>query len=241
MSCCGPLRALTRQPTVGDSFSCLHGVQLTHEPDGALTATSLSALFSLTGYNRLLYLSAPGLLLNSKPLERLFSKRSDSPAAGLPDDAQRSPQTPTSALLIQPSKDEHTRIVDAHASRSTLSATALLRTQYPAFDKLFSAQPALDAVAGEGDDAPYAFRTADLRAASGLANATTLLAAAGYARLSDDGLPGPEYDIPSSRWARAAPHGAEAHKAWESLYTRFRDRRMEVCGLDLEPWPEAWP
>lgn len=67
-------------------------------------------------------------------------------------------------------------------------------------------------------------------------NVSVFEAATTYVRLSDPELPGPEYDVPYADRARIRPKNSEAREAWEKLYERFRQRRMEVCGLDLEFW-----
>ncbi|KAI9825129.1 MAG: hypothetical protein M1832_001449 [Thelocarpon impressellum] len=195
----------------------------------SLPPGALSHLFSLTSYNRILYLSAPGLLLNPKPLECLFSKRSHSPVAGL-SDGGAPPHRDTSILLIQPSKDEHRRLLDAHRSDPALSSHHLLKAKYPTLNALLSS-PAM-----ENDEAPFFVRPSDLRAANTLQNATTFLSLAGFVHLGDGRLPGPEYDIPRATFSKASPEGAEARKVWDAVYSRFREERMDVCGLDLEPW-----
>ena len=61
------------------------------------------------------------------------------------------------------------------------------------------------------------------------------MAKAAYVHLSDPGIPGPEYDIPRQVYLRSRPQGAESRKVWEDLYELYRMRRMDICGLDLEP------
>lgn len=57
-----------------------------------------------------------------------------------------------------------------------------------------------------------------------------------FVRLREAGMPGPEYDVPYADRAKMRPKNAQAREAWEQLYEGFRQRRMEVCGLDLEYW-----
>ena len=47
-------------------------------------------------------------------------------------------------------------------------------------------------------------------------------------------MPGPEYDVPYSTRVKMRPLNTQADEAWSRLYERFRQQRMEVCGLDLE-------
>jgi hypothetical protein len=55
-----------------------------------------------------------------------------------------------------------------------------------------------------------------------------------YVIVEDEGLPGPEFDIPYGDWLSARPEEGEQRRAWEGVYERYRDARREVCGLDLE-------
>ena len=66
-------------------------------------------------------------------------------------------------------------------------------------------------------------------------SAADFLDATGYVHLSDPGLPGPEYDVPRSKLFTAQPTDPDARKAWQQSYEMYRQQRMEVCGLDLEP------
>ena len=66
---------------------------------------------------------------------------------------------------------------------------------------------------------------------------TGLKSSTAYIHFSDSTLPGPEYDIPRDVFLREAPREGQTRKLWEGWYEKFRDLRMEVCGLDLEPMP----
>ena len=66
-------------------------------------------------------------------------------------------------------------------------------------------------------------------------NASAFIEETAYVRIKDDRLPGPEYGAPRGRLADAMPREMEARRAWEAVYERFREARMDVCGLDLEP------
>lgn len=58
-----------------------------------------------------------------------------------------------------------------------------------------------------------------------------------YVRLTDQGFPGPEFDIPSQTVVRAKPKLPQHRVIWEMVYEIFKERRMSICGLDLEPFP----
>ena len=63
------------------------------------------------------------------------------------------------------------------------------------------------------------------------------MAKAAYVQLSDPGISGPEYNIDRQVYLQSRPRSAEARRAWEDLYDMYRMRRMDICGLDLEPMP----
>lgn len=186
----------------------------------------LTILLSLLHYNRVLLLQAPGLILDSTPLDLLFTLPMETPMLGLA--ASQEDKSQPSILLLQPSRDTYQEI-----------ASSLPEGVYP--DSEFLQRVTLESAP---TDPKYHTR---LLAETGLLgdesvasfNTTQFLDTTGYVRLSDTGLPGPEYDIPRQDFIRAMPSGKQARKAWETVYERYRDQRMDVCGLDLEPVEEV--
>nr|OQO23820.1 hypothetical protein B0A51_08142 [Rachicladosporium sp. CCFEE 5018] len=69
-------------------------------------------------------------------------------------------------------------------------------------------------------------------------NGTAWLEDTAYIRFSDPLLPGPEYDAPWSMKFAARPRNKDADWTWTKLYGDFAQRRLEVCGLELEEWRE---
>ncbi|KAI7137661.1 hypothetical protein KC352_g30305 [Hortaea werneckii] len=67
-------------------------------------------------------------------------------------------------------------------------------------------------------------------------NATAYLDQVSYIRFSDPKLPGPEYDVPWPQKVAARPSNKDADWTWTKLYGEFAQKRMDVCGLDLETW-----
>lgn len=67
--------------------------------------------------------------------------------------------------------------------------------------------------------------------------ATNFFKSISYVHLTDPGFPGPEFDIPSKTFVRARPKLPQNRAIWERVYEIFRERRMSICGLDLEPFP----
>jgi hypothetical protein len=80
------------------------------------------------------------------------------------------------------------------------------------------------------------YESQNLRNAIDDFNATAFEHSTTFVRLSDPELPGPEYDVPYSDKVKIRPQNEQAQEAWSNLYERFRQRRMEICGLDLETY-----
>ena len=81
-------------------------------------------------------------------------------------------------------------------------------------------------------------RTSDLGFQGEAFNSTAYLEQAGYIRLSDPAILGPDYNIPRHVLLQSQPTVIQTGKTWLDLYELYRTRRMDVCGLDLEPVPE---
>lgn len=184
----------------------------------------LTNLLALHYYNRVLYLKPSGLILDSIPLDLLFTLPMDSPILGLSAPTSRSEISPPSILLLQPSKSTYRHI-----------SSSLPEGAYP--DTEF-----LNLIHVESAPTDAKFHTRLLAETSTLDaesvaefNATEFLELTGYVHIEDPGMEGPEYDVPRPDFVRAMPSGKQARKAWESVYERYRDARRDVCGLDLEP------
>ncbi|KAL8878874.1 MAG: hypothetical protein Q9192_008355, partial [Flavoplaca navasiana] len=70
-------------------------------------------------------------------------------------------------------------------------------------------------------------------------NATAFLESTSYVHMSDPETLGPEFDAPKESVASFIPKKKEPTKAWREVHERYREMRMEVCGLDLEPAPKS--
>ena len=181
----------------------------------------LTNLLSLIHYNRILFLRPSGLILDSTPLDLLFTLPMEVPSLGLsaPEDESMQP----AILLFEPSKGTYADVVASLPEGAYPDSELLQRvTVTPAPANGESPMTLLAQTSGLDDvDAQF--------------SATTFFDTTAYVRLSDPDLPGPEYDIPRPNYVRAMPRSKQGRKAWEGVYERFRDARMEVCGLDLEP------
>ncbi len=90
---------------------------------------------------------------------------------------------------------------------------------------------------GTAEQNDLAAKTSRIALESDSFNATQFFEAASYVQLTDPTLPGPEFDLPRELLLRARPKQLQRRKAWETIYEIFRQQRMNICGLDLEPYP----
>lgn len=184
----------------------------------------LTNLLSLVWFNRLIYLPPSGLLLNADPMDLLFTLPMENrPMLGLADPLGETSEI--DVLLIEPTKDL------LQDTTSSLPEGAFLDTEF--LGKI-DTMPAPMPSNGE-DTIDLLAETGSLVGVDAQFNATEFLERTAYVRVKDKGIPGPEYSVPRGNMAEAMPQRREARKAWEDAYERFREARMNVCGLDLEP------
>lgn len=181
----------------------------------------LTTLLSLVHYNRIVVLQPSGLILDSTPLDLLFTLPMETPLLGLssPEDESMQP----AILLFEPSKETYLEVI-----------SSLPEGAYPDTE-LFQRITITPAPANGESPMTLLAQTSGLDDVDARFNATEFFDTTAYVRLTDSDLAGPEYDIPRQDYVRAMPAPKQARKAWEGVYDRFRDARMEVCGLDLEP------
>ena len=185
----------------------------------------LTNLLSLINFNRIIYLQPSGLILDATPLDLLFTlPMEEKPMLGLSSPTESSADRPA-ILLFEPSQPLYQNTI-----------AALPEGAYPDLDFLAQVQvtPA-PGTKGEGDSvATLMAETSSLHHAEEQFNATQFLDTTGYVHFQDEGVLGPQYDL-TRDFYNAAPEQREARVAWESVYERFREGRMDACGLDLEP------
>ncbi|USP77909.1 glycosyltransferase family 8 protein [Curvularia clavata] len=187
---------------------------------------SLASLYSLVDYERLLYLEGPGVLLDASALDSLLAFSKSEPMAAYPATPERTDMS-TSLLMIHPSQQSYSQLRALRASKPT-SDLDMFRKTFTVPESLIS-----EWSLSMGN---VVYESQKLRTASDGFNATAFEQATTFVRLSDPELPGPEYDVPYAERARLRPRNEEAQEAWSRLYERFRQQRMEVCGLDLETY-----
>ena len=182
-------------------------------------AYPLTNVLSLINYNRIILLQQPGLILDATPLDLLFTLPMTTPVLGLSDPQDEGKQP--AILLFEPSREVYQDIT------ATLPEGA-----YP--DSEFVQKVTIEHAPEDPDNNVHLLATTSLLENESL-NATEFMGITSYVHLSDPDLPGPEFDIPRQDFVKAMPSAVEARKAWEGVYSKFRDVRMDTCGLDLEP------
>ncbi|KAF2277962.1 uncharacterized protein EI97DRAFT_432053 [Westerdykella ornata] len=194
--------------------------------DSLPSSYSLASLYALTDYERLIYLRAPGTLLDASALDSLLAFSKSEPLAAYPATPERKALS-TSLLLIHPSQDVYRQLKELRVAQP-LTDLSLFRRSFPVPDALMS-----EWSVSMGN---LVYESQKLREAVDDFNATKFEETTTFVRLSDPELPGPEFDVPYYQRVELRPENEDARRMWDGLYERFRQRRMEVCGLDLEYW-----
>ncbi|KAK1059455.1 hypothetical protein LTR12_010499 [Friedmanniomyces endolithicus] len=200
---------------------------------------SLASAYALTEFDRVLSIETPGLLLDATPLDAVLAFTDVAPFAMLQDSTQGDGVHSADLLLLQPSAEVHNNLV---ARISTTTTTAESRPQFQFFND--SALPLLfptPLLLASTTDTQTLIRSigtlhSPTHHTSSPFNATAFLSNVAYIRFSDPKLPGPEYDVPWSQKVAARPRNKDADWTWTKLYGQFAQKRMEICGLDLEAW-----
>ncbi|KAI9733277.1 MAG: hypothetical protein M1834_003361 [Cirrosporium novae-zelandiae] len=199
------------------------------EPMGRLSADDLSeiypvaGLFSLTAYDRIIYLEPSGLLLGPRRLDGLLTTSSQSSILSLsgPTTNDVSP-----LLLMKPNhetfKDILKKLNNGYTNGQILSGLE---------------SRAVNETTLEGN---LVIDTADLKSKVKNIDLENFWDSTSYVHVSDHKLPGPEYSIPRELYWQQRPQMAPAGLIWDDIYERYRQLRMDVCGLDLEPVSPAY-
>ena len=187
-------------------------------------AYPLAGLLSLTNFNRLIYLQPSGLLLDSAAFNTLFTCHMEKSMLGI-SAAVLDDLAGPSVVLIKPSMEAYFESI-AFISKKDFSESTFLQD--------------LQLITGPNQaSGQLVATTSTLFTPSDDFNATNFLESTSYIHISDRNMPGPEFDAPRDNSIRVKPSNLPARKAWESVYEKYRELRMNVCGLDLEPMPAA--
>ncbi|KAI4137733.1 MAG: hypothetical protein L6R39_007130 [Caloplaca ligustica] len=183
----------------------------------------LAGLLSLSAFNRLIYLPPSGLVLDSSGLDHLFTLPMESNLLGISAGSQDESTTP-SVVLLSPSKE---------AFRSTLESLPEGKYSEDDFLSNIALLPDLPE-----DQVHVVAKTSSLRHEDDAFVATKFLDSTSYVHISDSDMLGPEYDSPQDVMTAHSPKRPQPKKAWRDIYEKYRQQRMNVCGLDLEPAPK---
>ncbi|KAK4991080.1 hypothetical protein LTR66_006629 [Elasticomyces elasticus] len=188
---------------------------------------SLASVFRLVDYERALVLATPGLVLDATPLDALLAFSPPSSFAAL----QTSPEAGdawSDLLLLSPSTELYSSLSEV-ITKHPSSDLELLRGAFRESPTIGPPQSGHHLVSS----------ISTLHEAEAGFNASAYLTSSAYIRFSDPKLPGPEYDVPYYDRVRARPRNKDADWVWTKLYGNFAQKRMDICGLDLEPWREG--
>jgi len=199
-------------------------IQVAEEDDGQ-NVYSLASAFALTDFDRVLSVETPGLLLDATPLDAVLAFTESVPFAMLQDTFKGDGVHSEDLLLLRPSVAAHAELLKRVVAEPAFNDTLL--------PSLFT-DPLL--LASSADDNALVRSIGTLHEASRDFNQTAYLSDVSYMRFSDPKLPGPEYDVPWSDKVAARPRNKDADWTYTKLYGQFAQKRMEVCGLDLETW-----
>ncbi|KAK5714357.1 hypothetical protein LTR17_017213 [Elasticomyces elasticus] len=193
---------------------------------------SLASAYALTEFDRVLSIETPGLLLDATPLDAVLAFTESAPFAMLQDDTQGDGVHSADLLLLQPSADIHADLLTYLTTSTSEEIQHFNDTFLPT---LFNTPPPLLLASSTSSEALIR-SVGILHGATKGFNTTAYLSDVSYIRFSDPKLPGPEYDVPWSQKVAARPRNKDADWTWTKLYGQFAQKRMEICGLDLENW-----
>ena len=194
--------------------------------DGVPSTYSLISAYALTDFDRILAIETPGLLLDASPLDAVLAFTEKTPFAMLEDSTANDGVHSQDLLLLQPSAKEHTTLLSQISTLPTTFNDTLLHTAFP--------DPLL--LSSSSEDTALIRSIGLLHDAQAGFNATAYLDNVAYIRFSDPKLPGPEYDVQWAKKRAARPKNKDADWTWTKLYGEFAQKRMDICGLDLESW-----
>lgn len=190
---------------------------------------SLASVYELRDVSRAMILSTPGLVLDATPLDSVLAYAPHASVALLQVN-ETTLITDSDLLLAAPAVDSYAALRASDFTNSP-SDIALVQRALPEALRLDSSSDEMQLVRSVGT-------LHNVEKDFGPANASAFLSSAAYIRFSDPKLPGPEYDVPYGDKVKARPRNKDGDWVWTKLYGQFAQKRMDICGLDLEPWRE---
>lgn len=161
-------------------------------------------------------------MLDTSGLDHLFTLPMESSILGIASGARDKKVLP-SIILLQPSNEAF------QSTLASIPAGSYNETSHLEKIPLISDMPE--------DQIHVVARTSDLRLEDRDFNSSKFLEETSYVQFSDSEIIGPEYDISRTNLGPAQPKELQPLRAWQETYRRYMERRMDICGLDLEPIP----
>lgn len=186
-------------------------------------AYPLTTLLSLTKFDRLIYLQPSGLIINSERLDTFFTLPTESETEGVFAKLREENET-APILIFEPS---------AEAFNESMAA---IEADIYKEDEFLRSIPSSSAATSDWRNSVV--ETSAIYLEDDSLTLSSFIDQTSYVHISDPGMLGPEFGSPRSKIIRARPEQTEPREIWEAIYERYRQQRMEVCGLDLEPDPE---
>lgn len=191
---------------------------------------SLASAYGLTDLDRVLIVETPGLIVDAAPLDSVLAFTERAPFAMLHDTKDGDGVHAEDLLLLQPSAQIHASLINQLQDQPSFNDT-ILASAFPGHLLLDSASNESALIRSIGT-----LHDAGDETGTGSFNGTAFLSDVSYIRFSDPKLPGPEYDVPFADKRAARPKNKDADWTHTKLYGQFAQKRMEVCGLELEFW-----
>lgn len=191
---------------------------------------SLASAYRLYGsFDRVLVIETPGLLLDAEPLDAVLGFTEPSPFVMLHDTVSNDNVHSEDLFLIQPSRATYERL------NTTLAAPEYATYNDTYLSSLFQ-EPVLLASSAEHSALIRSVGTLHDAVPGKPFNSTAYLENVAYIRFSDPKLPGPQYDVPFAMKRAARPKHKDADWIYTKLYGEYAQKRIDICGLDLETW-----
>lgn len=174
-------------------------------------------------FKRLIYLQPSGLIINSGKLDMLFTRAMVSETMGISATNQEKGLNPP-VLVIEPSVEALNRTL------------AVMEAGKYKEDEFLRNIPSSNAATSNRSYSVV--ETSAIHLEDDRFSLSSFIDTTSYVHISDPGMLGPEFGSSGSRLVRARPEQADPREVWEAVYERYRQQRMEICGLDLEHEPE---
>lgn len=174
-------------------------------------------------FNRLIYLQPSGLIINSGKLDMLFSTAMVSETMGISATFQEKAVTPP-VIIFEPSVEALNKTI------------AVMEAGKHKEDEFLRNIPSSNAATSNRSYSVV--ETSAIHLEDDRFSLSSFIDTTSYVHISDPGMLGPEFGSSVSRLVRARPEQTEPREVWEAVYERYRQKRMEICGLDLEHEPE---